>query len=290
MANLFISYTRRRDADSQFANNLRKWLMEQGHAPWMDVYNIPAGANWDDEIDKALYAGDAVLGVVSSASVESDNVKNEWASAQDDDRLELYLLLIEQCEIPYRFYRLDYIDFTKDPQVGWGRLHTTLQQRFPTAAARPASGKPKKPTAKSRPLFMNPIVWAGAGFVSLIVLALIVIALLAGGNNNGDGTSGSAAGNAEAFVTNFFAGQIDSALNYVCPGQQAATRNAFNNAVNALILSGTDLTVQNVECAELGESLVQCSYTLTYTNGLSQPVVVQLQTQNDLVCDPSLGF
>ncbi|MCI0709266.1 MAG: toll/interleukin-1 receptor domain-containing protein, partial [Chloroflexi bacterium] len=271
MAKLFISYTRRRDADSKFANNLRNWLIEQGHAPWMDVYNIPAGANWDDEIDKALHAGDAVLGVVSSSSVDSDNVKNEWASAQDDDRLELYLLRIEDCEIPYRFYRMDYIDFTKEPQAGWTRLQTTLSQRFPAPGKQqPGVGKPK--SAKSRNLLMNPIMWAAVGGTTLLVIVLIVIAVLSNGNNNG---GGSAADNAESFVANFFSSDIDGALTYVCAEQDNNTRAVHQTLNDTLFFSGLTVTAQNIQCSEQGANQVQCNYTLVYSSGINEPVVVQ---------------
>lgn len=279
MAKIFISYTRRRDADSRFANDLRSWLTQQGHAPWMDVYNIPAGANWDDEIDKALYAGDAVLGIVSSASVESDNVKNEWASAQDDERLELYLLRIEECEIPYRFYRMDYIDFTREPQAGWTRLQTTLSQRFPVQGVKPASDSRK--AVKSRSCLRNPLVWIGVGFTSLLLVAAIVFAVVANAGNNRKTEE-----NAEAFLTRFFSGDINGAVNYVCVEQEIPTRNVFNNAVLTLQLTNADVRAQNVSCTSDGGSQVQCTYTLIYTDGSTRFVDTQLRTRDNLVCDP----
>lgn len=138
MTKVFISYTRRNDYDKQFAESVRSWLINDGFDVWMDVHDIPSGAHWDTEIDNALKDSDVVLGLVSPASVDSDNVKNEWAWALQRDKLQLALLA--DCDIPHRFVRIDYIDFRKQNQDSWRRLHDTLTTVGPRSTPRPSQG------------------------------------------------------------------------------------------------------------------------------------------------------
>ncbi|MCB9461813.1 MAG: toll/interleukin-1 receptor domain-containing protein [Anaerolineaceae bacterium] len=140
MTKVFISYTRRNDYDKQFAETVRSWLLNDGFDVWMDVHDIPSGAHWDTEIDNALQSCDVVLGLVSPESVNSDNVKNEWAWALQRDKLQLALLA--DCDIPHRFVRIDYIDFRKQNPDSWRRLHDALTQAGPrnTFRTSPSSG------------------------------------------------------------------------------------------------------------------------------------------------------
>ena len=75
----FISYAR---ADEAFARRLYNDLAASGVEPWLDRYDIPPGAIWDAEIQRALNACSHVLVVVSGASVGSNNVHAEWNYAE----------------------------------------------------------------------------------------------------------------------------------------------------------------------------------------------------------------
>ena len=72
---VFISYRR---VEQEFAERLHDKLCAWGHDTWMDVYNIPKGSYWPDEIDKGLKWCDVVIGVMSPEAINSRNVKNEW--------------------------------------------------------------------------------------------------------------------------------------------------------------------------------------------------------------------
>jgi pimeloyl-ACP methyl ester carboxylesterase len=105
---VFISYHRN---DAEIARRVRKHLSEHGATTWMDEYDIPVGAYWPDEIDKGLAASETVIGILSSSSVESRNVKNEWDWAIQNTK-RLVLLQVEPCVIPHRYVSINLIEVT----------------------------------------------------------------------------------------------------------------------------------------------------------------------------------
>jgi tetratricopeptide (TPR) repeat protein len=131
---IFISYAR---ADSDFARELREWLVRHGHQPWMDLFDIPAGARWPTEIDRALKASEVVIGLLSPGAVQSTNVLNEWDWAIANGR-RLILLLVEPCDVPFHYVSLNYIDVAADRSAAFDVLRETL--------ARPITPTPRETT------------------------------------------------------------------------------------------------------------------------------------------------
>ena len=119
---IFLSYAR---ADVAFARELRDWLLKQGHTPWMDLFDIPAGARWPTEIDRALKSSDIIIGLMSPAAVASENVMNEWDWAIANSR-RLILLLIEPCAIPFHYVSRNYIDFMSGEAEAFDELSRAL--------------------------------------------------------------------------------------------------------------------------------------------------------------------
>lgn len=105
----FISYSR---VNQQFAIRLACGLKSAGFCVWMDQFNIPTGARWDDEIEKALRESQIFLFIMTSASIVSDNAKDEVGYAIDHG-MRILPVLLEECEIPLRLRRLQYVDFTE---------------------------------------------------------------------------------------------------------------------------------------------------------------------------------
>ncbi len=121
---VFISYSH---TDREFADKVRKHLMSLGYNVWMDAYDIPPGKPWDDEIDEALRNSDVIIGVMTPASVDSREVKNEWHWALKEENVELLLLLLEKCEVQYRYDRVQRIDFTTaDKRSAYTQLEHAL--------------------------------------------------------------------------------------------------------------------------------------------------------------------
>lgn len=135
---VFISYTRK---DVDFAIRVRDRLQAAGHRTWMDIYDIPAGAVWPEEIDKALDQASAIIGIMSPTSVQSQNVRNEWSWALVY-KVRLILLYLEECRIPHRFIELNFIDFRHDPEAKFRQLESELSKPFAPIYTSPDSKKP----------------------------------------------------------------------------------------------------------------------------------------------------
>ena len=135
---VFISYAR---DDVAFARDLRERLVAFGHSPWMDLFDIPAGARWPDEIDRALRSADVVVGVMTPSSLASTNVKNEWDWVIANDR-RLILLMAESCEVPFHYVSINYLDFTAGQAEGFvalaKALDTPKSHQAPVPATPPA--------------------------------------------------------------------------------------------------------------------------------------------------------
>jgi hypothetical protein len=104
----FISYSR---INSEFAVHLASDLKRAGYHVWLDQFDIPTGARWDDEIEKALEACDTFLIILSPESIQSQNVKDEIGYAIDTGK-QILPVVIENCKVPFRLRRFQYVDFT----------------------------------------------------------------------------------------------------------------------------------------------------------------------------------
>ena len=105
----FISYSR---VNKDFALKLARELKSEGFPIWLDLLDIPAGARWDDEIEWALHECGIFMVILTPASIASENAKDEIGYAIDHGKRILPILL-EECEIPLRLRRFQYVDFTK---------------------------------------------------------------------------------------------------------------------------------------------------------------------------------
>lgn len=106
---IFLSYSR---VNQQFALKLACELKSAGFAVWMDQFDIPTGNRWDDEIEKALRESKIFLFIMTPASITSENAKDEVGYAIDHG-MRILPVLLEECEIPLRLRRLQYVDFTQ---------------------------------------------------------------------------------------------------------------------------------------------------------------------------------
>jgi hypothetical protein len=105
----FISYSR---SDSEIALELANELRSAGYPVWLDQLDIPTGARWDDEVEKALRDHEIFLIILTPASVSSENVKDEIGYAIDHGK-RIMPVLLKNCDIPLRLRRFQYVDFTK---------------------------------------------------------------------------------------------------------------------------------------------------------------------------------
>ncbi len=126
MTRIFISYSRK---DNAFAEQLQERLHSWSYSTWRDIDNIPKGARWDDEIERALEACSLMIGIISPDSVASANAKDEWAWALEH-KMPLILVKFKSAEIPMRYIRINYIDFTVNQEHGFTLLRSDLIKRL----------------------------------------------------------------------------------------------------------------------------------------------------------------
>jgi len=104
----FISYSR---VNKEFAVKLAKELRADGYSIWLDQLDIPTGARWDNELEEALEECEIFLLILTPAAISSENVKDEIGYAIDN-RKRILPVLLENCNVPLRLRRFQYVDFT----------------------------------------------------------------------------------------------------------------------------------------------------------------------------------
>jgi len=106
----FVSYCRQ---DSEFALRLAEDLKSAGARVWIDQLDIQPGEDWDLAIESAVDRTAQMLLILSPASVQSKNVRNEIAVALDANKT-IIPVLHQDCAIPLQLRRVQYIDFRTD--------------------------------------------------------------------------------------------------------------------------------------------------------------------------------
>jgi TolB-like protein len=99
MPDIFISYSRK---DSTQALELAERLRATGMEVWIDQHGIEAATSWSNEIVQALDSSRAMLVLLSSASIESDNVLRELSLAFESKKTIIPIDL-EAITLPTQF-------------------------------------------------------------------------------------------------------------------------------------------------------------------------------------------
>lgn len=122
---IFISYAR--VDDRGFATWLHDQLTASALPAWLDVYDIPAGADWSAEIDRALRTARALVVVLTPGAALSRQVQSEWSDALDRYLPVLPLHVIE-CGVPRVLRTINYVDFSTDREAGIASLRLWLRR------------------------------------------------------------------------------------------------------------------------------------------------------------------
>jgi TIR domain len=120
----FVSYSRQ---DSPFAIQLARDLNGHGIDVWIDLLDIPAGRNWDKEVEIALVGATTVLVIVSEDSSRSDQVADEIDYAVAHKKV-IIPLLKSHVVLPMRLFGLKQkaIDLHTDYGMGLQSLVDAL--------------------------------------------------------------------------------------------------------------------------------------------------------------------
>ncbi len=126
MARIFISYSRK---DEPFARKLAISLAAIGADIWIDVEDIPAGANWSSAIQQGLNLCEAMILVLTPSSTESPNVDDEWQFYRDNQK-PIVPVLLEETTVHYQLSRLQYVKFHgQDYATAFEQLQSQLIRR-----------------------------------------------------------------------------------------------------------------------------------------------------------------
>lgn len=108
MATIFISYSR---SDAGFVRRLADHLKAKSIDHWLDVDRIQAGEDWSDAVWAALQKCDAMLLVLSPASMSSKEVANEWKYYHNTGKPIIPVLVDSSTNIHYQLVALHYVAF-----------------------------------------------------------------------------------------------------------------------------------------------------------------------------------
>jgi len=143
---IFLSYAR---ADSEIALKLTRDLKTAGVPMWLDQLDIPPGERWDRAVEAALASSKCLVVILSPNSVSSENVMDEASYAMDEKK-EIVPVIVQQCKLPLRMRRLQFIDFTRDYNASLKQLLTVLGHD--TDGKEPSAQKDKVVSSEPLPL------------------------------------------------------------------------------------------------------------------------------------------
>jgi hypothetical protein len=147
--------------DKPAARELYRRLDEAGADPWLDEEDLIPGQEWASEIPRAVRASDVVVVCLSNASVNKagylqKELKYALDSADEQPEGTIFLipLKLEECEVPERLSRWQWVNYFD--AKGYERLILALQTRarafgdvtVPLAAGRADAGAAVKDGAE----------------------------------------------------------------------------------------------------------------------------------------------
>lgn len=111
---VFISYA---SEERQFTRRLVSDLRRRRTRVWFDQ-RLKSGATWLTQLATAIEASDALLVVLSPASVCSEYVRWELDTARILNK-KIYPIMYQECEAPSRLQLLQQVDLSTDYEKGW---------------------------------------------------------------------------------------------------------------------------------------------------------------------------
>jgi len=107
--------------DEKVTEDIYNILAEKGYSPWMDIRDIPAGVNWDFEIQKNFSNSNIIIIILSKVSTQKNGyIRREINEAIDKlkyykpDDIFVIPLLIDDAQVPsYISSKIQFIDFKR---------------------------------------------------------------------------------------------------------------------------------------------------------------------------------
>ncbi len=180
---VFISY---RHEDQEWADRICQALEGRGITCWIAHRDIPAGADWPGEIMDGLKQSRSFVLVLSSNSVNEEQISREVRIAADEMKLPIFPVRIEDVQPPKKIgYFLGDIQWLDAFGGRFDAAVATLAQRIaklgeadawtPPSPARTAPGVYVPQT--NRPGISKPFMRIGIAVAAVILIAVIAILL-----------------------------------------------------------------------------------------------------------------
>jgi hypothetical protein len=116
---IFISYSH---ADKEKVDHLAAHMVKRNAQVWVDTWELNVGDSLIHRVQEAITESDALLVVLSKASVQSEWCKKELNSGLfrelDEKRIVILPVLLEDCEIPLFLREKLYADIRADFDTG----------------------------------------------------------------------------------------------------------------------------------------------------------------------------
>jgi len=120
--------------DKAAVRDLYRRLLAENIDPWLDEQKLLPGQEWNQEINNAVRSADVVivclsLGSVGKAGYVQKEIKYalDIADEQPEGTIFLIPLKIEECEVPERLKRWQWVNYFENN--GYNRLIEALRQR-----------------------------------------------------------------------------------------------------------------------------------------------------------------
>ena len=128
--------------DKEMVRTIYYRLINDGIDPWLDEEKILPGQDWQQEINKAVKTTDVVIVCLSGNSISKRGfVQKEIkyaldiAEEQPDGTIFLIPLKLEECDVPERLQRWQWVNYFD--VRGYNRLKLALEERADTLGVTP---------------------------------------------------------------------------------------------------------------------------------------------------------
>lgn len=126
---LFLAHAKE---DEKVTESIYDKLKSNGYSPWMDIRDIPAGVNWDNEIQKNFSSTNVIIIILSNVSCQKNGyIRREMNEAIDKlkyykpDDIFVIPILIDDSPVPtFISSKIQYIDYKRED--GWALLEKSL--------------------------------------------------------------------------------------------------------------------------------------------------------------------
>lgn len=138
---IFISYSQK---DRDFVDRLAQNLIAEQHHVWLDRWELGAGDSLTQKIQSALGTANAILVIISKASVQSEWCKRELNAGLirelEEKRTIIMPCVIDEVDVPLFLRDKLYANFREDPDAALDLINRSLA-RF----SNPFQGRSEEP-------------------------------------------------------------------------------------------------------------------------------------------------